>query len=470
ADTGPDQTQTGLQQTGLEQIEVTPEGFRASYDVTLFVRKDGNLFLEDNVVLDIDVSREVARLAAERGPSARVVVASDGGAPFSRIVQVLDLVQQAGVGRVGLEIGAAAPAADPLFPGVDLTEVVNLDQEQYAENFDSVKPRRHKFPQNPYGSTDFTAYTREWGEAKLGLANISYGIAPRVQIGTSPSLDAIGMFNASGKGNFLRFGPYDAALSASVYVVPITNLLRSVDPDREYNIAGYAVNDEEIFVDRVTYVSVALQNSLQLWKGWSVHGGIGYARAGAKGNLDFYNLPVVVLPGLEDLGGEVAVVPSVVGELVDLRFATDYRFNRRDSIIFQAAETVYGSARGAVTANFEELPTEVEGLNNLDFVVRYDGWIPWYRTARASLSWQFSWQRVDLRFGWGVSALPWSWALQALDLSYRFGGTTRRTETQIRKNYNQDKKELEIIDDIQFDDPGQAPPPPPPEDELPEPE
>ncbi|MEZ4240869.1 MAG: hypothetical protein R3F59_32875 [Myxococcota bacterium] len=171
------------------------------------------------------------------------------------------------------------------------------------------------------------------------------------------------------------------------------------------------------------------------------------ARLG-QGALDFYNLPVIALPGLDQLGGEVAVVPSAVGELVDLRFASDYRFNRRDSIIFQVAQSMWGSARGAFTPNVEELPRDLAGVNKLDFVVRYDGRIPWYQTIRGSLAWQFSWQRVDLRVGWGISAVPWTWLLQAVDLSYRFGGNTRRTEATIKRNYRRDQKDLQIIDDL----------------------
>ena len=404
----------------LRELEVTPKNYRASYDVTLFVRRDGNLFLEDNLVIDTDLPREVQRIAAQRGSDARIVVSAAAGADYARVVEVLDLVQEAGVARVALEIGEAIPANDPLFPGSG--EIENLDEKGFDGDFEDYKPKRHKFPQNPYGSTDFTAYTREWGEAKIGLAFATYGVLPRVHIGTAPLLDFIGVFNLQAKGNFLRLGPWDAALTGTVSVIPITNILRAIDPDGQYNIAGYKVQDNEIFVNRMTYVAFQLQNSFQLYKGWSFHTTIGYSRATARGTLDFYNLPVIALPGLDQLGGEVAVVPSAVGELVDVRLATDYRFNRRDSLILQVAQSVYGSARGTFTPNIEELPRQVKGVNNLDFVVRYDGAIPWYQTIRGSIAWQFSWQRVDLRVGWGISAVPWTWLLQAVDLSYPLRG------------------------------------------------
>lgn len=459
-------TDAGPEDPLIRKLEVTPEGYRASYDVTLYVRRDGNLFLEDDLVLDIDLAREVARVARLRGPQARVVVAADAEADYSRVVEVLDLVQSAGVGRVALEIGDAVAAHDPLFPGIENPteggDVVNLDQTNFSSELEEYHPRRHKFPQNPYAQTDFTAYTREWGEAKLGLSAFSYGILPRVQVSTAPPLLAFGILNAQAKGNFLRLGPWDAALTGLVCVVPITNLLRTVDRDGVYNIGGVEVEDKDIFVDRMTYVSFNLQNSLQIVGGWSIHAGIGYSRGTARGNLDLYNLPVIALPGLEEFGGQVALVPSVVGELIDARVATDYRFNRRDSIVFQAAQTVYGSARGSVSPNVEELPDELQGVNNLDFLVRFDGLIPWYQTLRMSLAWQFSWARVDLRLGAGYSwGVPLTWLMQSVDIAYRFGGKTRRTESVIKRGYRKDQRDLGAIDSIKIQEPNPETPPPP---------
>lgn len=416
--------------TTLRGLEVTPQGFRASYDTTLFVRRDGNLYLEDRLVFDSDVAREVQRLVAAR-PETRVVVSADPGAPWDRVIVVLDLVQSAGVGRVALEVGRAVPAVDPMFPGDALDGAEELDGLT-DEQQDRLAPKHHRFAQNPYGSTDFTAYTREWGEAKIGLTSLSYGILPRVQVGTVSALDLLGVYNASAKGNFVRTGPLDLAISGSVYAVPITDLLERFDQKGTYKIAGYKVKGKDIFVDRITYFGLSLHGSLQLVGGWSAHTGVGYARASAKGALDFQNLPTVVLPGLDPIGGELTLVPNVVGELIDLRFATDYRFNRRDSLILQAAATVYGRARGGISGGIDGLPRE---LRNLDFIVGYGQAISPWDSYRASLAWQFSWKTVDLRFGLGASAVPYTWLLQSFELSYRFGGETRKGETEIQRGY-----------------------------------
>ena len=101
----------------------------------------------------------------------------------------------------------------------------------------------------------------------------------------------------------------------------------------------------------------------------------------------------------------------------------------------------------------DNLPPELAGLRNLDFAAAYQGWIPIQQSYRATLAYQFSWQRVDLRFGWGFAAVPYTWLLQAFDLSYRFGGTTRRTEKVVRKNFKQDKDELDMLEGIDFEQP-----------------
>jgi hypothetical protein len=437
----------------LGALEVTPGGFRASYDVTLAIAPDGTLSVDGRPAVDLAVPALVRERAAALGPDARLVVSADHGVPYARVVEVLDLVQSVGLPRVALEVGAAVPAVDPLSPIG--REVENLDEHEYGDAFADYKPHRRDYPQNPYGSTDFTAYTRERGEWKLGVASVSYGILPRVHVGTSAVLDAFGIYNGLAKWNFARAGKVDLALAGSLYVVPITQLLRTFDADGQYEIAGQTVNEQDVFVDRITTSSLNLLTSVQVWKGWSLHGGVGWTRASAAGNLDFNDLPVVVVPGLEPIGGDLTLVPKVVGDLVDVRLATDLRFNRRDSLILQGAASVFAHARGEISGGIEGIPPE---LQDLEFAIGYGGTISPAASYRASIAWQFSWRKVDLRFGVGTAAIPNTWLLQAFDLSYRFGGVTRRTERKVKKAYREDRKEIDTIEEIDF-----APPPVEPE-------
>lgn len=433
----------------LSSLDVTPGGFRASYDLTVRVSPDGTLSVDGVPAVDLGVAKLVHDRAAVLGPDARAVVSADPGVPYARVIEVLDLVQSAGMQRVALEVGAAVPADDPLSPIG--REVENLDEHEYGDAFHDYKPHRHQYPQNPYGSTDFTAYTRERGEWKLGLASISYGVVPRVHLGTSPVLDLLGIYNGLAKWNFVRAKRVDLALTGSLYVVPITQLLQRFDDDGSYDIAGQTIDEQDIFVDRITTSSLSLLTSLQVWKGWSLHGGVGWTRASATGNLAFNDLPVIVVPGLDPIGGDLTLVPRVVGDLVDVRVATDLRFNRRDSLILQGAASVYAHAHGEISGEIAGLPAE---LGDLDFAIGYGGPVTPAASYRASIAWQFSWRKVDLRFGVGTSAIPDTWLLQAFDLSYRFGGVTRRTERRVKKAYREDRKEIDTIEEIDF-----APPP-----------
>jgi hypothetical protein len=137
----------------------------------------------------------------------------------------------------------------------------------------------------------------------------------------------------------------------------------------------------------------------------------------------------VVLPGAEAIGGNATLVPKVVGELVQARVATDVRFNRRDSVILQAALPLVASARGSVSGDLEGVPRELE---NLDVAVIYTERLKPSKTYRASVAYQMSLRQVDLRVGFGVTGLDKplhrAWMLEVFDLAYRFGGRYRSVQ------------------------------------------
>ena len=59
-----------------------------------------------------------------------------------------------------------------------------------------------------------------------------------------------------------------------------------------------------------------------------------------------------------------------------------------------------------------------------------------------SVSYQLSWRRWDFRVGGGSSPQPLAWTLQANDVSYRFGGRTRRTEAKSKKGWRRNKGDV----------------------------
>ena len=96
-------------------------------------------------------------------------------------------------------------------------EIGGITEEQH----DFLQPKRHRLEQNPYAQVDFTAYTLEWGEVKLGVTGVQMGVAPRVQLGTQPLFDLLGLYNGYAKANLLRVEGFDLGLIGQVVYVPL---------------------------------------------------------------------------------------------------------------------------------------------------------------------------------------------------------------------------------------------------------
>jgi hypothetical protein len=280
-----------------------------------------------------------------------------------------------------------------------------------------LKPKHHLLGARVRNNTDYTAYTLEMGELKVGIAAVSLGIAPRTQLGTVPLLNALGVYNGSIKVNPVRVGPWDLSLSGTHHRLPMGDFVGS-------------------------YSSVGAQTSLAIHSKWSIHAGATYTHAKAAGIPDFSKLSPMLTSltrgELSDLtindewfDGET---PSIKGEVVSVRVATDFRFNRRDSIILQASAIVWARTEA-------ELPF-IPPVLNLDKALQHDGKVPIKDTYVASLAYQASWKQVDFRVGVGLSAVPYAWLMQSMELSYRFGGKSRRTESRQRKAWRKNKGDV----------------------------
>lgn len=285
-----------------------------------------------------------------------------------------------------------------------------------------MKPKRARLPQNPYSSTDFTAYTLELGETKLGLAAITVGVLPRVQVGTVPALDVLGVYNAQAKFNLLRAGPVDLAVGGSHYQLPVGD-----------------------FTGHQSNVSSTL--SIQVARPWSVHVTGSYATLGAQGTPDLGELSPLILTaaGNPDLSGAQGMVDTATNhtpvnaraETASVRIATDVRFNRRDSIVLQGAAMVWGDVdTGVDPAN---LPP-ILGLDAALTAAQVEGAMPISQTYVASAAWQFQWKRAELRVGAGVSSVPGAWLMQSSEFAWRFGGETKRGERKLRQAWRSDKR------------------------------
>jgi hypothetical protein len=400
----------------------------------------------DLTILVGDRPIEVAGLAdalttAKSGGATEVLLMADASVAYGDVMAVISAINDAGL-QVSQVVDTADRPPDPLFPGAG-AEVTELGTGLTKAQIEAIEPRRYKFPQNPYATTDFTAYTLEWGETRVGLASVSYGLLPRTQIGTIPLLDAIGAYNLQGKVNLMRFGPLDGAIDAQAYTFKVTDLMEKLDGGR-WGISPQTIDTgQQLLVADFTYLGLGYTSSLQIAGGWSLHGGVGYSRVTGDGTLDLQALPGLIAPGFDPEGDQPMIVADVTGEIVEARLATDYRFNRRDSLIVQAVAPVYARVRGTVTGVEEEdLPAQLQGGGEL--MVGEGQWLPVDKTYRASLSYQVSWKRVDARLGIGVAgkSLPYSWIEQSFDLAYRLGGRTRHTESKIERGFRRNTRDL----------------------------
>ncbi|MCA9488963.1 MAG: biopolymer transporter ExbD [Myxococcales bacterium] len=412
-------------------------------DAILYVRQDGALTFED-VLLDPADLEDHLREDLAATPDLRVVVRSDPRAPWQAVTGAVRLAREAGATQVALEAPSLVSApVDPLAP--DLSQATELGEEMDAVTERHLAPKHHHFPQNPYGNTtSYSAYTLEWGETKIGVGSITTGVLPGLQIGTAPLLDVVGVFNVSGKLNLGRRGPLDAGVLGHFYTVPLTGIVTSLAEDFDGTASA-------------SYFAAGATASLRVASPVTVHGQLYWGRPSAQGEIHFDELPLELFPSDLTLSADVGI--GVNADLLITNLATDVRFNRRDSVFVWARYPFYGVVRGRTEASIPG----VSGGTSFGSL-GYETFIPPQDSLSIAGGYMASWKHVELRvgIGWtstgGTPEVPTTltgggtdplieepsfnpaslaWLLQAFELSYKFGGPTRRAERDIQKAYRE---------------------------------
>ena len=306
----------------------------------------------------------------------------------------------------------ASPPPDPApaAPAIDLSKA-EAAPTLSAKVLRFFKPSPFHLPANPRGQIDFTAYTLEFGEVKLGVSNITIGILPHVQVGTSVPLDVLGIPNVQAKIHATEGGPFD--------------------------IAAWGEYDRMVRSDfDATLWTVGGITSFQLAKPWAVHLGGSYVRGDVAGDISLDSVDQL-LWFLDTAGtGNPNHSESLLHvEAVNARIATDIRFNRRDAIILQGSATLY-----AHVEHDKEL--WVPTFLGLEEALAQDGFLSPIEAGSASIAWQFSWEHWEARAGVGVSSIPGAWVLNTWELSYRFGGKTRVKEQRMLDTWQKNKEDL----------------------------
>ena len=322
-------------------------------------------------------------------------------------------------GDEGAPEDTAEPEETAALP-MDLDAAVETNALSQAQ-LDWLKPSPRNLPQNPYWQTDFTAYTLEWGEVQVGLGSIYAGILPRVQVGTSPALNLIGLYNGYAKVNIIRLGPVALAGQAQHYSYPVGELKGSL-------------------------TGVGGTMSVRVLAPWTVHLTGQYATIGVHGLPDtsaisplVENLTGADLDAWREAAVEQGITVALDAEAITAKLATDFRFNRRDSLIVQGQAMIWGSLTSQTTGEVDIPP-----ILGLDKALSMDeqGFIPLGNSYTASASWQWSWKRSYLRVGAGVSSVKGAWLLQSTEFATRFGGKSRRLEAKMRKGWRHNRRDL----------------------------
>jgi hypothetical protein len=255
----------------------------------------------------------------------------------------------------------------------------------------------HSQPIEPRYEYDFTAYTVPRGRLRVGLLNLDYGLMKNVQVGLAPLPFFALVANAHVKVTAIQTPHFDASIAAGVL---------------RYGTSNF----------HVTSTPVDLTGSWLVSKRFSFHGGVGFDHFAVGGQVSIRELgdalgtalgadPTDELEGaLEGMGNLYAGASAA---LYELHLAGDWRFNRRDSLVFQYRH--YYLVRGGLEAGYEDKDDHV----SVGTVVHLS-----YPLAlgTGTVSWQFTWPHWRLRMGLGLSnAIPIVPSLiQAWDVAYVF--------------------------------------------------
>lgn len=265
------------------------------------------------------------------------------------------------------------------------------------------RPTRARLDPAVRDAVDYTAYVVEPGSVRVGLGEIAIGVAPRVEVATSPALDALQNPLLRAKVDAARLGPLDVAVEGSGQLVDAFGLTGT-------RLRGGAVA------------------SLIVHEHLSVHAGADHVVTEISG-----------VPELDRWVPDEVALPKVAHASATTwgRAAVDVRINRRDSLILEGRALLWSDARSEVPELdlAEWLPDGVVAM--LD----HEGAVPVEAMGVATLAYQLSLRNLDLRVGGGVSSVPGAWLLQSTEIAWRFGGKTRLEEAQARREWRTARRE-----------------------------
>lgn len=281
---------------------------------------------------------------------------------------------------------------------------------QTGETATGAEVSRKEQEPDPYHQQDFTAYTVQKGQWRVGLSEVDYGLLDNLSVGTTTYLWLVGS-NVRAKITAVDTKRIDVSVQGSV--------LRLYD----FWTASLTGGREGILL-RAT--PIGWRSSILINPKWSVHLGNTWTLGRLEGTVSGQD--ILALVGTVAGGDLSSSIGDAVGDsvyagawgnfaLAQSNFAVEWRRNRRDSWILESNNTLWAS--GLVVGELGSSTTS--GENGEDETEIAAGAAARFRAplktvpSAASLSRQWSFEKLNLRLGIPLNPqnpLSWTQAIQ----------------------------------------------------------
>lgn len=273
---------------------------------------------------------------------------------------------------VAMGWGAEARAEEPE-PADSTPEAAEASEEEELKWAKTPIDYRHE--------TEFTAYSLKRGAVRIGLFNLDYGLTDDFSVGTSPLLAVYGFYSVRAKSTMLTLGRFDASLETTVGYLDASRL-------------------SELSAGLINY-PITLRFSYSPFDRLGLHAGWRWQNVDVVGTFAINDIAETLAPVIgvklpnsvkSSLGQAGSLYAGAHFTLDQPLFAIDWRFNRRDSLIFQYEG--YSGLRGRIDGGYQandstEYVAGVRAKEELWGQVK----------GTTTLSWQFSYERFALRVG-----------------------------------------------------------------------
>ena len=261
-------------------------------------------------------------------------------------------------------------------------------------------------PIDPAYESSFSAYTVGHKRMRVGLMNMDYGLLDNLQVGTSPILDLLQVYNLRGKVTAIQTQRIDLAFEAQGMF---------------WN--GSLGEDMEDL--SVTAWPLMATGSWMISERFSLHLGYRWDSVDIRGNFDSEDLVHALASSLginledelyEALEGKGSLYGGGRLTLGQSRMAVDCRLNRRDSIILQVWR--YNTLNARIDAG-----AAVDETMEAGAAVRIQQPLEGVFASTSSIAYQMTLPRLRVRVGIPISggdSLPTMWLPQAFELYWLF--------------------------------------------------